>query len=165
RRVQGRSGTRLLGVVGIRRRASSSGRAAMNRNGRIAIYAVIAGIALYGTWSQNLAYGPSLDRFFEDSRASPPSPSLAIDIFMMALAASFLMVYEARRLGIRFVWVYVLFGLAVAISFTFPLFLIAREFALDRDSPTPRGLAAYDYVGVVLVTLFIGFLYWGTLFA
>ena len=136
----------------------------MNRNARIAIYAVIAVVALYGTWSQNLAYGPTLDGFFADSKANPAARSLTVDIFMMALAASFLMVYEARRVGIRFVWAYVFLGFTVAISFTFPLFLIAREFALDRAAPAPRALAGYDYVGLALATLFIGWLYWSTLF-
>ncbi len=137
----------------------------MNRNTRIAIYAVIAVVALYGTWSQNLSYGPTLHGFLPDAKANPASRSLAIDIFMMALCASFLMTYEARRLGIRFAWVYIFFGLTVAISFTFPLFLIAREFALNREAPVPRGLAWYDYIGLALVTGFVGWLYWFTLFA
>ncbi len=34
---------------------------------------------------------------------------------------------EARRHAIRFVWIYVAMGFAVAISVAFPLFLIARE--------------------------------------
>jgi hypothetical protein len=135
----------------------------MNRNTRIAIYAVIAVVALYGTWSQNLAYGPTLDGFLPDAKANPAARSVTIDIFMMALSASFLMAYEAGRLGIRFVWAYVFFGLTVAISFTFPLFLIAREFVLDRETPAPRGMAWYDYVGLVLTTAFIAWLYWYTL--
>jgi hypothetical protein len=137
----------------------------MNRNVRIAIYAVIAAVALYGTWSQNLAYGPSLEGFLPDSKVNPASRSLTIDIFMMALAASFLMVYEARRLGIRFVWLYVFFGVTVAISVTFPLFLIAREFALGREASSPRALAWYDYLGLVLMTGLVGWLYWYTLWA
>jgi len=135
----------------------------MNRNIRIAIYAVIAVVALCGTWSQNLAYGPTLHGFLPDARANPAARSVTIDIFMMALGASFLMIYEARRLGIRFVWAYIFFGLTVAISFTFPLFLIAREFALEREGA--RGIAWYDYAGLVLVTAFVGWLYWYTLFA
>jgi hypothetical protein len=134
----------------------------MSRNTRIAIYAVIAVVALYGTWSQNLHYGPTLDGFLRDAKANPAARSVTIDIFMMALAASFLMIYEARRLGIRFVWAYVFFGLTVAISVTFPLFLIAREFALGHEAP--RGLAWYDYLGLALVTGFVGWLYWYTLF-
>jgi hypothetical protein len=137
----------------------------MNRNIRIAIYAIIAIVALYGTWSQNLAYGPTLHGFLPDAKANPAARSVTVDIFMMALSASFLMAYEARRLGIRFVWAYIFFGMTVAISFTFPLFLIAREFALDRDAPAPRSLAWYDTVGLVLVTGFVGWLYWYTLFA
>ena len=136
----------------------------MNRNTRITIYAIIAVVALYGTWSQNLAYGPTLHGFLPDAKANPAARSVTIDIFMMALGATFLMTYEARRLGIRFVWVYVFFGLTVAISFTFPLFLIAREVALGRDVPATRGLAWYDYVGLALVTAFIGWLYWYTIF-
>jgi hypothetical protein len=137
----------------------------MNRSTRIAIYAVIAVVALYGTWSQNLAYGPTLAGFLPDAKANPAARSVTIDIFMMALSASFLMIYEARRLGIRLVWAYVFFGLTVAISFTFPLFLIAREFALEREAPSSRGLAWYDYLGLALVTGFVGWLYWYTLFA
>jgi hypothetical protein len=135
----------------------------MNCNIRIAIYAVIAVVALCGTWSQNLAYGQTLHGFLPDARANPAARSVTIDIFMMALSASFLMIYEARRLGIRFVWAYIFFGLTVAISFTFPLFLIAREFALEREGA--RGIAWYDYAGLVLVTAFVGWLYWYTLFA
>ena len=135
----------------------------MNRNTRITMYAIIAVVALYGTWSQNLAYGPTLHGFLPDMKANPAARSVTIDIFMMALGAAFLMTYEARRLGIRFVWAYIFFGLTVAISFTFPLFLIAREFALGRDAPVPRGLAWYDYAGLALVTAFIGWLYWYTI--
>ena len=136
----------------------------MNRNTRIAIYAIIAIVALYGTWSQNLAYGPTLAGFLPDAKANPAARSVTIDIFMMALSATFLMAYEARRLGIRFVWAYVFFGMTVAISFTFPLFLIAREFALGREAPAPRGLVWHDYVGLAVATGFIGWLYWYTLF-
>jgi hypothetical protein len=137
----------------------------MSRNTRIALYAVIAVLALYGTWSQNLAYGPTLAGFLPDAKANPAARSVTIDIFMMALSASFLMTYEARRLGIRFVWAYIFFGLTVAISFTFPLFLIAREFAPGGEGATPRGLAWYDCLGLVLTTAFIGWLYWDVLLA
>lgn len=139
----------------------------MNRNLRIAIYAIIAVVALYGTWSQNLQYGPGLSGFLPDMKANPAARSVTVDIFLMALSASFLMVYEARRAGVRFVWAYVFFGFTVAISVTFPLFLIAREFALSRNEAVakPVGLAAYDYVGLLLATAAAGWLTWYTLFA
>jgi hypothetical protein len=42
---------------------------------------------------------------------------------------------EARRVGVRFVWVYVVLSLAIAISVTFPPFLIARDLKLARLAP------------------------------
>ena len=37
------------------------------------------------------------------------------------------MIVEGRRLGMRFLWVYVLLTFAVAISVALPVFLIARQ--------------------------------------
>ncbi|HEY1710919.1 MAG TPA: DUF2834 domain-containing protein [Rhizomicrobium sp.] len=137
----------------------------MNRNTLCAIYALIAAVALYGTWSQNLAYGPGLGGFLPDMKANPAARSVTVDIFLMALSASVFMAFEARRLRIRFVWAYVFFGMTVALSVTFPLFLIAREFAAARRGENVPGLALYDYAGLVLVTAAVGWLYWYTLFA
>ena len=45
----------------------------------------------------------------------------------LGLAALVFMVVEARRTGVRFVWIYVVLSFVVAVSVTFPLFLLARE--------------------------------------
>src|SRR5580698_9839711 len=92
------------------------------------MYAAVALFALLGTWSQNLHYMKNLADFLVDAKANPAARSVTIDIFLVALSASFFMVWEARRLGMRFVWAYVFFGITVATSVTFPLFLMAREF-------------------------------------
>jgi hypothetical protein len=47
-------------------------------------------------------------------------------------AAFVLMVIEARRLGIRHVWIYMALSFVVALSVAFPLFLIARQRRLAR---------------------------------
>jgi len=44
------------------------------------------------------------------------------------------MIAEARRLGIRFVWVYIVLSLGIAVSVMFPLFLIARQIKLAARS-------------------------------
>jgi hypothetical protein len=111
-----------------------------------AAYAVIALAALIATWSQNLAYfhSPaellqSLGLFVDDTKVNPASRSIAADIALIFLAAAIFMIIEARKHGIRFVWAYILGGLFIAISVTFPLFLIARE--LKRtDAPDLRAL-------------------------
>jgi hypothetical protein len=112
----------------------------MPRNRQIVClaYATIALLALFATWSQNLSYFRPEDgalvgfilatgRFWPETLATPASVSITVDIALFTLAASIFLILEARRLGIRFAWAYVLFGLLVAISVTFPLFLIARE--------------------------------------
>ena len=64
------------------------------------------------------------------------------------------MVLEARRLGMRRVWLYLLFGMLVAISVTVPIFLINRERALAaREHSSSAGtLGTLDVIGLVLVT-------------
>ena len=59
------------------------------------------------------------------------------------LAAVVFMVIEARRHRHPYVWAYVLGGMLIAISVTFPLFLIARERKLaDADRASLRLLDA-----------------------
>jgi hypothetical protein len=97
-----------------------------------AIYALLAIAALVATWSQNLAFfarspDAGLAGFLRDAWANPAAASLANDLAFLGLAALVFMVVEARRHAIRFVWLYVALSFVVAISVTFPLFLIARE--------------------------------------
>ena len=56
-----------------------------------------------------------------------------IDLLAVALVGIIFMVAEGRRLGMRFIWLYVLLSLAVAISVALPLFLIARQFRLAGE--------------------------------
>ena len=73
-----------------------------------AVYGVIAIAALIATWSQNAAYfdnpGGFLLDFLNDSKVTPASRSLTVDIVLFFLAAAILMVVEARKHGVRFVW-------------------------------------------------------------
>jgi Terpene cyclase DEP1 len=110
-----------------------------------AVYAVIAIAALVATWSQNAAYfdrpARFLAAFLNDSKITPASRSLTVDILLFFLAAAVLMVIEARKHGIRFVWLYIVGGAGIAISVTFPLFLIARELRIGRTAPSRFGMA------------------------
>jgi len=133
-----------------------------------AFYAVVALVALYGTWSQNLAYfGPGAAggaSFLADLRVNPASRSISIDIGFFLLAAGAFMVFEARRIGQRFVWIYIAFGFAIAISVTFPLFLLGRELRTASQAPVspPSQLTrALDLVGLAgLSALSIYFMMW-----
>jgi len=121
------------------------------------MYAVIAIAALVATWSQNVAYldhpARFLSAFLNDTKTTPASRSLTVDILLFFLAAAVLMVVEARKHGIKFVWLYIVGGAAIAISVTFPLFLIARELRIGRIAP-PR-LGAADTVALAAFAIVV----------
>jgi uncharacterized protein DUF2834 len=130
------------------------------------LYGAASLLALVGTWRQNVAYFRPEDgallgfvlatgRFWVDTVVNPASTSITVDLGLLLLLPLFaLMIIESRRLGIPFVWAYILLGLVVAISATFPLFLIARERRLaaraaSTDSP---GFTTADASGMLLLT-------------
>ena len=129
-------------------------------------YAAASLLALVGTWRQNVAYvrpdenpfaGVVLAtiRFWQDTFVNPASRSITIDLGMLLLPLVALMIIEARRLSIRFVWLYVVFGLLIAISATFPLFLIARErrIAAQGEASAALGFRAGDALGFAVLAL------------
>ncbi len=140
----------------------------VRQRGLIGFYAIVAVIALFATWGQNLMYVwqsgemSALNQFLPDLRANPAARSIAVDIGLFLLAASAFMVIEARRLGVRFVWLYILLGFMVAISVTFPLFMIARELRLARSAEpgAPAALTAIDLAGLAAVTAIVAGLSW-----
>ena len=52
---------------------------------------------------------------------------LTLDILTVAIAGSAFMIFEARKLGMRRVWLYIVLSGVTAFAFTFPLFLAMRE--------------------------------------
>ncbi len=131
----------------------------MTTNRRIlcGIYAAIAVVALLATWSQNLASmnGSSFPMgFLQDLKANAATRSITVDIVLFFLAAAIFMVFEARRLAIPYVWAYIIGGMLIAISVTFPLFLIARERKLaetDTNGPKTGDLIGLAAIGAVSV--------------
>src|SRR5262249_35724419 len=105
--------------------------------------------------------GP-LVAFLDGSKANAAGRSLAIDIGLFLEAAAVFMVIEARRLGVRFVWLYLIGGFLIAISVTFPLFIIPRELppppAAEADAPWSLTLS--DLIGLALVTALVAYVSW-----
>jgi hypothetical protein len=125
-----------------------------------AVYAVTAIAALVATWSQNLAYigAPNfVSAFVNDLKANPAARSFTVDLLLLTFPLAILMVAEARKHGVRFVWVYIVASAVTAISITFPLFLIARELRIARTAPTQLrqgdavALAAYGVIVAAIV--------------
>jgi hypothetical protein len=62
---------------------------------------------------------------------TPLTSSLTTDFFIGTTPVLVWMVVEARRLGMRHSWAYVLGTFAIAFAFTCPLFLMMRELKLN----------------------------------
>ncbi|MGH8493060.1 MAG: DUF2834 domain-containing protein [Moraxellaceae bacterium] len=97
-----------------------------------AIYGLIAVGALFATWSQNLAFfalpdNGGLAGFIRMSYANPAAASITNDIVFVCFAIFAFMLVEARRLGMKHVWLYIVLSCCIAISVMLPLFLLARQ--------------------------------------
>lgn len=55
---------------------------------------------------------------------------LTVDLSIVAIASVVFMIVEARRVGIKRVWIYIALSGVTAMAFTFPLFLAMRERAI-----------------------------------
>lgn len=128
----------------------------VSRQALCVLYGAIAALALIGTWGNNIAYlnlgflGANV-QFWADTLANPASRSITVDLFFLGYAVFVWMVLEARRLGMRGVWLYMVLGFLIAISVTVPVFLINRERALaGRETvPDSNRLGSGDLVGLI----------------
>jgi Terpene cyclase DEP1 len=102
------------------------------------VYGLIALVALPATWINNIAFmtqptNSSAIDFMRSAYANAASASLSNDLFLLALAACIFMAIEGKRVGVRYVWLYILLSAIIAISVTFPLFLISRHLKLSAS--------------------------------
>ena len=125
------------------------------------VYAVVAVVALVGTWGnvlgavQQYGFWEGTVRFWRDTLVNESSRFITVDILFLGLTVIVLMVLEARRLAIPGVWLYVVGGLLIAISLTVPLFMIQRERKLAAFDPGSSAgtFHATDVVGLVILAL------------
>ncbi len=64
---------------------------------------------------------------------NPAAAFVTIDLLAVAIVGIVFMVVEGRRIGMKWIWVYVLLSFAVAISVALPFFLIARQIHLADE--------------------------------
>ncbi|MHC2999136.1 DUF2834 domain-containing protein [Microbacterium sp. HJ5] len=92
------------------------------------VFLLLAVAGLIGTWYFNVLAIVELRDFVGDLVTSGPAvSSISVDLLVVAVAGSVFIIAEARRLGMRFGWLYVAGAAVTAFAFTFPLFLAMRE--------------------------------------
>jgi apolipoprotein N-acyltransferase len=66
--------------------------------------------------------------------SGPAVGSIGVDLLVVAIAGSVFIVVEARRLGMRRAWLYIVLSAVTAFAFSFPLFLAMRERRLAQPA-------------------------------
>jgi hypothetical protein len=129
-----------------------------SRKTLVVIYGLTAVVGLVATWIHNatylhLGFVPAYVQFWRETLTTPASASVTIDLICVAFAIVLWMLLEARRIGLRYVWLYVLAGFVVALSVAVALFLLQRERVLaTRNEDRGPGLTSADILGVVALT-------------
>ena len=59
---------------------------------------------------------------------------LSMDLTIVAIAGSAFMIFEAKRLGMKRVWLYLLLSGVTAMAATFPFFMAMRELKLAKTA-------------------------------
>jgi hypothetical protein len=97
-------------------------------NATATTFAILSIVGLVGTWFFNALAIVQVRDFLGDWFGSGPAVnSLGVDLLVVAVAGSILIIIEARRLGMKRAWLYIVLSGITAFAFTFPLFLAMRE--------------------------------------
>jgi hypothetical protein len=105
---------------------------------REGIYLALAVAGLCLTWYHNIAFfqetgNPfALREFIAGVFANHASASIGWDITIACAAFIVWMLHEARQLGMKHVWIYVVLTFGIAFAFAAPLFLLMRERHIAR---------------------------------
>jgi apolipoprotein N-acyltransferase len=91
-------------------------------------YLVLAVVGLVGTFVLNAWSVVAMRDYLGDLFGSGPAVgSIGVDLLVVAIAGCVFIVAEARRLGMRRAWLYIVLSGVTAFAFTFPLFLAMRQ--------------------------------------
>ena len=105
--------------------------------GRYWFFMVVSAIGLITAWVFNGIASLNGADYLAAWFGSPVDWVLSLDILMVAIAGSAFIIIEGRRLGMKYLWAYVVASGISAFAFTFPLFLAMREKALAKREAGP----------------------------
>ena len=103
-----------------------------NRQARFVFYLVVSIVGLVTAWIFNGIASVTGQDYLQAWFGSAVDWVLSLDILIVAIAGSAFMIFEARKLGMKRVWLYIVASGVTAFAFTFPLFLAMRERTLAR---------------------------------
>lgn len=110
-----------------------------SQRSRFWFYFIVAIVGLITAWVFNglaVVGGATSSDYVEAWFTSSLDWVLSLDLLVVAVAGSAFILLEGKRLGMRYLWAYILASGVTAFAFTFPLFLAMRERALAANSET-----------------------------
>ena len=99
----------------------------INHHARFVFFLILSIVGLITAWVFNGIASVTGQNYLDAWFGSAVDWVLSVDILLVAIAGSAFMVLEARTLGMKRVWLYILLSGVTAFAFTFPLFLAMRE--------------------------------------
>ena len=98
-----------------------------NHHARFLFFLILSMIGLITAWIFNGLASVTGQDYLNAWFGSAVDWVLSVDLLIVAIAGSALMIFEAQRLGMKRVWLYIVLSGITAFAFTFPLFLAMRE--------------------------------------
>ena len=99
----------------------------INHQARFVFFLILSIVGLITAWVFNGIASVTGQNYLDAWFGSAVDWGLSLDILIVAIAGSVFMIYEARKLGMKRVWLYIVLSGVTAFAFTFPLFLAMRE--------------------------------------
>jgi hypothetical protein len=103
------------------------------------LFGLLSAAGLIGTWYFNIQFmqeggSSGAARFISDSYANNASSSISNDVTVTAIAFLVWSYFEAKRLAMKWWWLFVPLTIGIALACAFPLFLMLRERKLAQQS-------------------------------
>ena len=99
----------------------------VNHHARLVFFLIVSIVGLITAWVFNGIASVTGQNYLDAWFGSAVDWVLSLDILIVAIAGSAFMIFEARKLGMKRVWLYIVLSGVTAFAFTFPLFLAMRE--------------------------------------
>jgi len=109
-----------------------------NHHARFLFFLILSIIGLITAWIFNGVASVTGQDYLNAWFGSAVDWILSVDLVIVAIAGSALMIFEAQRLCMKRVWLYIVLSGITAFAFTFPLFLAMRERKLAELETEPN---------------------------
>ena len=100
---------------------------ATNHQARFVFFLILSLVGLITAWVFNGIASVTGQNYLDAWFGLAVDLVLSLDILIVAIAGSAFMIFEAHKLGMKRVWIYILLSGVTAFAFTLPLFLAMRE--------------------------------------